>query len=224
MASRRASEELILAGRVSVNGKVVQELGSRARLEDEVRLDGKLLSLEERKRYILLHKPRGYLSSMSDPQGRPLAIDLLKPAIPERVYNVGRLDEWSSGLLLFTNDGELAARLGHPSGGIDKEYLVSTDLDIPEAFFSEFRAGLSIEGERYAALRAERLGPRQARVVLLEGKNREIRRVLERFGLKALKLCRVRLGPLELGSLEPGRFRELEPRELEALKQYSLSK
>lgn len=224
MASRRASEELILAGRVSVNGKVVKELGSRARLEDEVRLDGKLLSLEERKRYILLHKPRGYLSSMSDPQGRPLAIDLLKPAIPERVYNVGRLDEWSSGLLLFTNDGELAARLGHPSGGIDKEYLVSTDLDIPEAFFSEFRAGLSIEGERYAALRAERLGPRQARVVLLEGKNREIRRVLERFGLKALKLCRVRLGPLELGSLEPGRFRELEPRELEALKQYSLSK
>lgn len=224
MASRRASEELILAGRVSVNGKVIRELGSRARLEDEVRLDGKLLSLEERKRYILLHKPRGYLSSMSDPQGRPLAIDLLKPAIPERVYNVGRLDEWSSGLLLFTNDGELAARLGHPSGGIDKEYLVSTDLDIPEAFFSEFRAGLSIEGERYAALAAERLGPRQARVVLLEGKNREIRRVLERFGLKALKLCRVRLGPLELGSLEPGRFRELEPRELEALRQYSLSK
>jgi 23S rRNA pseudouridine2605 synthase len=224
VASRRASEDIIRSGRVTVNGAVVTELGSRARLDDDVCLDGKRLALESEKRYLLLNKPSGYISAMSDPAGRPLAVELLKPYVAERVYNVGRLDEWSSGLLLFTNDGELAALLGHPSGGVDKEYEVATSVDIPDAFFAEFRAGLTIEGERYVALEAERKGPRGARIVLLEGKNREIRRVLEHFDLRAKSLRRTRIGPLRLGDLPEGRFRELSSREIEDLKHYHISR
>jgi 23S rRNA pseudouridine2605 synthase len=220
VASRRASEDIIRSGRVTVNGEAVTELGSRARLDDDVRLDGKRLALESEKRYLLLNKPSGYISTMSDPAGRPLAVELLKPYVKERVYNVGRLDEWSSGLLIFTNDGELAALLGHPSGGVDKEYEVVTSVDIPDEFFIEFRAGLTIEGERYVALEAERKGPKGARIVLLEGKNREIRRALDHFGLRAKSLRRTRIGPLRLGDLPEGRFRELSPREIDELKKY----
>jgi len=176
--------------------------------------------LESQKRYIMLNKPAGYLCSMSDPEGRKLAVDLLKPAVSERVYNVGRLDEWSSGLILFTNDGDLAALLGHPSGGIDKEYEVRTSTPIPDSFFPAFRSGVLIEGERYKALAAERLGPDSARIVLLEGKNREIRRVLDFFSLRAKSLRRVRLGPLLLGSLAEGQFRDLSAGELESLRSY----
>lgn len=224
MASRRASEDIILSGRVSVNGEVVTELGRKARLDDEVCLDGKRLVLEANKRYLLLNKPSGYISAMSDPEGRHLAVELLKPYVTERVYNVGRLDEWSSGLLIFTNDGELAALLGHPSGGVDKEYEVVASVDIPDAFFTEFKAGLVIDGERYVALEAERKGPKGARIVLLEGKNREIRRVLDHFDLRARSLRRTRIGPLRLEDLPEGRFRELSPREIDELKNYHISR
>jgi len=220
VASRRAAERLILEGRVSVNGSVVTELGTKVGPGDAVLFDGKRLSLEERKRYILLNKPAGLLSAMSDPEGRPLAVDLLKPEVEERVYNVGRLDQWSAGLLLFTNDGELASLLGHPSGGIEKEYEVETDLDLPDDFLAAFLRGIVVEGIRYGALRASRTGPRSARIVLVEGKNREIRRVLEVSGRRALVLRRVRIGPLALGDLAEGAFRDLAESELEVLRAY----
>jgi 23S rRNA pseudouridine2605 synthase len=220
VASRRAAELIILAGRVSVNGSIVRELGSKVSPGDRVELDGRLIGAEERKRYLILHKPAGYLCTMSDPEGRPLAADLLKGRVAERVYNVGRLDQWSSGLLLFTNDGELASRLVHPSGGIDKEYEFTADGPISDDFFDSFVRGLTIDGVHYKAMTAERTGPSSGKVVLVEGKNREIRRVLEAAGRRARVLRRVRIGPLRLGDLPEGQFRDLSDAELEALRAY----
>jgi len=220
VASRRAAERIILDGRVAVNGAVVRELGTKVLPGDRVELDGRPVSAEERTRYILLNKPAGYLCSMSDPEGRPLAADLLKGRVPERVYNVGRLDQWSSGLLLFTNDGELASRLIHPSGGIDKEYEFLADGPIEDEFFASFARGLTVDGVRYTAASAERTGPCSGKIVLVEGKNREIRRVLEAAGRRVKVLRRVRIGPLRLGELGEGEFRDLSRVEIEALKNY----
>ena len=220
VASRRAAERIILEGRVAINGSIVRELGTKVGEGDSVELDGHSVHLEERKRYILLNKPAGYLSSMSDPEGRPLAFDLLKGRVAERVYNVGRLDQWSAGLLLFTNDGDLAARIGHPSGGIEKEYEFTADGPLSDEFFVAIRRGLTIEGVLYRAHAAERTGPVSGRVVLVEGKNREIRRILEASGRRALSLRRVRIGPLILGDLADGAFRDLTPSEIESLRDY----
>jgi len=220
IASRRACEKLIVEGKVYVNGARAV-LGSKVGPEDSVVYEGKLLAPEARLRYIILNKPRGFVSSMSDEQDRPVAASLLGGSVSERVYNVGRLDQWSSGLLLFTNDGALARILIHPSGGVDKEYLVHTDRPIPSELPASFLKGLAIGEERFRALEAELLDPRTMRIVLLEGKNREIRRVLEHFGLRALSLRRVRLGPIALGDLAEGASRELSPQEVSALVAYS---
>lgn len=213
VASRRQAEKMILAGRVSVEGALVNELGTKVRIDAKVSLDGKILRLESRHIYVVLNKPAGYLSSMSDPEGRKIAIDLIK-AFPERIYNVGRLDQWSSGLLLFTNDGEFARGLSHPSSQIEKEYEVQTDIPIPEAFYSAFYRGIIIDKVNYKAKSIRRLGDRLARIVLIEGKNREIRRVLEAYDLRALSLRRIRIGELLLGDLKEGCYRELSKEEV----------
>jgi 23S rRNA pseudouridine2605 synthase len=220
VASRRACERLILEGRVAVDGAVVAELGSRVPPGSAVTLDGAPVKPEARLRSIVLNKPPGYISAMSDPEGRPLAVDLLKDSVRERVYNAGRLDQWSSGLLVFTNDGELASLLLHPSGGIDKEYEITADAPLPESFFEGFRRGTRVDGVVYRALQAVRTGPARARVILVEGKNREIRKVLEAFGRRALSLRRVRIGPLSIEGLAEGSFRDLSDREVAALKAY----
>ncbi|HUW41234.1 MAG TPA: pseudouridine synthase [Rectinemataceae bacterium] len=220
VASRRAAERVITEGRVSVNGLRVMELGTKVGPDDHVEIDGRPVAARERLRYLILNKPPGYICAMSDPEGRPLAVQLLKAAVAERVYNVGRLDQWSAGLLLFTNDGELASRLVHPSGGIDKEYELQADAPLPDEFFADFPRGVEIDGLVYKAESLRRTGPSSARVVLLEGRNREIRRVLESFGRRALSLRRVRIGPLQLGDLAEGSFRDLRPEELRALSQY----
>ncbi|HOX18653.1 MAG TPA: pseudouridine synthase [Spirochaetales bacterium] len=217
VASRRASELVILAGRVRVNGETVTELGTRVHPEDLVELDGKPLGGPERIRRIALHKPAGHVCTMSDPEGRPTAASLLAGVVSERVYNVGRLDAWSSGLIIFTNDGELARVAGHPSGGVEKEYVVDTDLPLPEGFAEAFTRGISEGGELLKAERVLLEGPKRARVVLVEGRNREIRRALSTFSLRALSLVRVRIGPVALGTLAPGAFRELDPAETDAL-------
>jgi len=223
VASRRACERLILDGRVSVDGAVVSELGSRVPPGAAVALDGAPVLPESRKRYILLNKPPGYISAMSDPEGRPLAADLLKASVEERVYNAGRLDQWSCGLLVFTNDGELASLLLRPSSGIDKEYEITADAPLPDSFFERFLRGVRVDGIVYRAHAARRAGPAQARVVLIEGKNREIRRVLEVFGRKALVLRRVRIGPIAIGALAEGSFRDLTELEVASLKSYGTS-
>jgi 23S rRNA pseudouridine2605 synthase len=219
VASRRASERIILEGRVAINGQTASELGVRVMPGDTVTLDGRRLGLEGRKRYILLNKPAGYISAMSDPEGRPLAAELLR-GVEERVYNVGRLDQWSSGLLFFTNDGELAAQIVHPSGGIEKEYELVADAPLGDDFFKSFGEGVEIDGTEYRALSLKRTGADSARVVLLEGKNREIRRVLESFGRRAKVLRRVRIGSIALGELAEGTFRELSELEVESLRSF----
>ncbi|MCX8013570.1 MAG: rRNA pseudouridine synthase [Rectinema sp.] len=224
VASRRACEELIRQGRVSVDG-IPAAIGQKVTGKEIITVDGRRITAQkEQLRYILLNKPRGYLASMKDPLGRPCAIDLIAPYIQERIYNVGRLDQYSSGLLLFTNDGEVASRLVHPSGGIDKEYLVQADAPFPQEFANAFVRGILVDGIRYKALQVSLVGPNKARIVLVEGKNREIRRVLEHYGLRALSLERIRIGPIMDPSLPPGKWRELSQLEVRNLREYLASR
>jgi 23S rRNA pseudouridine2605 synthase len=216
VASRRAGEALIQAGRVTVNGEVIRVLGPRVSPDDRVEVDGRVVRPEERMHYLALNKPAGYICASSDPQGRPLALELLSP-LKERLYSVGRLDLRSSGLIIFTNDGEFAARLGHPGSQIEKEYLVESTVPVSGEAVAEFLAGVLIDGEWYRAKRIERLGRKSIRVVLIEGKNREIRRVFSHFHLHAEKLMRIRIGPVVLGALAEGASRPLTKRELEEL-------
>jgi 23S rRNA pseudouridine2605 synthase len=209
VASRRAAEKLIRTGRVSVNGSVVSLVGAKVLPRDEVCIDGVAVRLERRRYHLALHKPEGYLCSAADPQGRLLALDLLPGEITERLYTVGRLDYRSSGLILVTNDGVFAAQVGHPSAGIPKEYLVETSGFIPPRVAEEFLRGLVVEGVRYRAEAIERLGKKALRILLIEGKNREIRRVLSHFHLHPVRLCRIRIGPVCLGDLKPGESRPL---------------
>lgn len=217
LGSRRHCETLITEGRVTVDG-ARPELGSRVPEGAEVRVDGAPVRPQERLRYILLNKPAGYLCSMADPEGRKLAVDLLKPAVPERVYHVGRLDQWSSGLILFTNDGALAAKLGHPSGGTEKEYEVVADTALPDDFSEAFTRGVTVEGQIYRALAVIRTGERTARITLVEGRNREIRRVLAHWNIRALSLRRIRIGSLQLDNLAEGAWRDLTAEEIDALR------
>jgi 23S rRNA pseudouridine2605 synthase len=217
VASRRASERLILEGRVRINGRTVTTLGEKVAPGDEVCLDGVPVRAENRRRYLLLNKPPEYLCSSSDPQGRPLALDLLPKEISERLYNVGRLDYRSSGLVIFTNDGDFAARIGHPRSGIEKEYLVEAVGPVPDEFIRSFGEGIIIEGVRYRARKIERVGRRALRVVLVEGKNREIRKVFSHFHLHPALLRRVRIGPVCLGDLQEGAVRPLTKDEISAL-------
>jgi 23S rRNA pseudouridine2605 synthase len=216
-ASRRGAEKLILQGRVTVNGQTVSALGTKVEPGDDVCLDGIPVKVENKLHYIVLHKPSLYICSAADPQGRALVGDLLPPAIRERLYTVGRLDYRSSGLILFTNDGDFATRAGHPSAGIEKEYLVEASGPIPDTALEAFGRGISIEGVFYKAETVERLGRKALRVVLIEGKNREIRRVFSHFHLHPEKLLRIRIGPVLLGELGEGKSRPLTNPEFHSL-------
>ncbi len=222
IASRRACEEMIRQGRVSVDDRIAT-IGEKIRGDERIAIDGATVDLshEKRLRYILLNKPKGYLSSSSDPLGRPCALDLISATISERLYNIGRLDQYSSGLLLFTNDGDLAAKLMHPSSEIEKEYFVYTDKALPEGFASKFMHGIMHEGVRYRARSVRQIAPNKAYIILIEGKNREIRRVLEHFGLRAQILERVRIGPIKDANLPPGGWRDLTEHEVQALKAFA---
>ncbi len=217
VASRRASEQIILDGRVSVNGNVVTELGTKVSSSDKVLVDGKEVHLEESKRYVLLNKPLGYVCSQSDEKGRPVAVDLLKSKYKERLYNVGRLDMFSHGAIIFTNDGDFAAKLSHPSAEIEKEYLVETSFALPRYLAEDFRRGIRIDNVFYKAKDAQELNSHKMRVVLVEGKNREIRRVFESREAVIKNLKRVRIGCVELGDLQPGESRNLTNAEVNGL-------
>ncbi len=217
VASRRASEKIILDGRVSVNGDVVTELGTKVSPSDKVLVDGKEIHLEESKRYVLLNKPLGYVCSQSDEKGRQIAVDLLKSKYKERLYNVGRLDMFSHGAIIFTNDGDFAAKLSHPSAEIEKEYLVETSFALPRYLAEDFRRGIRIDNVFYKAKDAQELNSHKMRVVLIEGKNREIRRVFESQEATIKNLKRVRIGCVELGDLKPGESRNLTNAEVNGL-------
>ncbi|MDR2757929.1 MAG: rRNA pseudouridine synthase [Spirochaetaceae bacterium] len=217
VASRRASEKLIAEGRVSVNGRIVSTPGEKVSPEAQVCLDGVLLRPERAFHYLALHKPPLYICSSADPQGRPLAQELLPGNIRERLYHVGRLDFRSSGLILFTNDGGFAAKISHPSAEIEKEYLVEASGPIPDKMLEDFVRGVIIDQVFYQSSGIERLGKKSLRIVLIEGKNREIRRVFSYFHLHPVKLHRVRIGPVLLGALAEGASRPLALEEREKL-------
>ncbi|MCR4900497.1 MAG: rRNA pseudouridine synthase [Treponema sp.] len=217
VASRRASEQIILDGRVTVNGTVVTELGTKVSNKDKVCVDGKPVHLEERKCYVLLNKPAGFVCSSSDEKGRQVAADLLRDSYSERLYNVGRLDMYSKGMILFTNDGDFAAKLSHPSSQIEKEYIVETSQDVSEETAALFEHGIRIDNVFYKCRRCEVLKPRKIRIVLIEGKNREIRKLLESQNVGTRALVRVRIGNVQLGELRPGEFRDLTEKEVMGL-------
>jgi 23S rRNA pseudouridine2605 synthase len=232
IASRRKAEEIIAAGRVTLNGKVVTEQGAKADpRQDEICVDGKPLKRPERQVYFLLNKPKGYITTVSDPEGRPTVMDLL-PRRVERVYPVGRLDYASEGLLLMTNDGALAQKLMKAGSHVPKMYRVKVSGKPEEKAIARLRAGVTIEladGRRVKTSpatirlaedgskgRGERANP-WYEVTLIEGRNRQIRRMFEHVGHHVEKIKRVQLGPLVL-DVEPGKFRELTNREVEELK------
>jgi 23S rRNA pseudouridine2605 synthase len=229
IASRRKAEELITQGRVSVNGHTVTELGSKADLAaDHIKVDGKLLRGAERHVYLLLNKPKGYVTTVSDPEGRPTVMDLVKN-VHARIYPVGRLDWSSEGLLLLTNDGDLASKLTHASSHVPKTYLVKIAGRATAEDIEKLRRGIRI-GAKPGARRLEQIftAPAQIRltkdaenpwyeVTLIEGKNRQIRRMFEEVGHHVEKIKRVRYGPLTL-DVEPGQVRELHPQEVSALR------
>ncbi|EMB27484.1 pseudouridine synthase [Treponema denticola MYR-T] len=217
VASRRASENLILNGRVSVDGKIVTELGTKVSGKEKICLDGKQIFPEAEKRYILLNKPEGYVCSLADEKDRPIAASLLKDTYTERLYNIGRLDMLSGGVILFTNDGDFSAKVEHPSSEIEKEYEVITVFEYPDEILQKFLRGVRIEGVFYKALSAERISKNKMRIVLIEGKNREIRRVLKFFNIKIKKLTRVRIGCVHLSDLPSGKHRPLTSEEIKGL-------
>jgi 23S rRNA pseudouridine2605 synthase len=221
VGSRRKVERLILAGRVKVDGQIVRELGTKVELErHKISVDDQPIH-GERAVYWVVHKPRGYLCTNHDPAGRPLAIDLV-PHVSQRVYTVGRLDEDSEGLLLLTNDGDLAHRLMHPRYGVEKTYLVQV-AGVPTAEdLQQLLKGVYLAEGHVRARRVKRVKKQGEstwlQIVLSEGKNREIRRMLARLGHKVVRLRRVALGPVELDQLPAGKARRLTPAELTALR------
>jgi 23S rRNA pseudouridine2605 synthase len=224
VASRRKAEEMILAGRVRVNGVTVRELGAKAdAMRDEVRVDGKLISTELAHAYIMLHKPEGYVTTTSDPEGRPTVMDLVKK-LKRRVYPVGRLDWATSGLLLLTSDGELTRFLTHPSSKVPKTYYVKLQGRIGDAALKKLAAGPDIGGpplkpSRASFVKFSRGGTHSwIEMTVSEGRTRQIRRMGEAVGHPVLKLKRTALGPLLLGDLPSGEWRFLTDREIAALK------
>lgn len=217
VASRRASEKIILDGRVKVNGETVSELGTKVSFSDEILVDGKKISLEEEKRYVLLNKPAGYVCSLSDEKDRPVASEFLKEKYKERLYNVGRLDMFSEGLIIFTNDGEFAKILSHPSSQLEKEYIVETRLPLPRDLAKSFEKGVRVDGIFYKCKRAEDVNARKMKIVLIEGKNREIRNVFASRGIGIKRLLRVRIGNIGITGLKSGEIRELSSEEVKGL-------
>jgi len=224
VASRRASEQLMLDGRVSVNGATVRELGTKADpSRDDIRVDGRRIKVVEQHRYLLLNKPRGYVTTRSDPQRRPTVIDLLG-GVREYVYPVGRLDFESEGLLLLTNDGDLAARLTHPSHGVARVYEARV-LGVPDEHdLGRLTRGLTIDGRRTgpaeASLKPVRRGADEATLVLTlrEGRNRQVRKMCDAIGHPVNQLRRVAIGPIRDPRLKPGTWRDLRDDEVAALR------
>ncbi|MCI6951202.1 MAG: rRNA pseudouridine synthase [Clostridium sp.] len=221
VASRRACEELIRQGRVTVNGETASLGRSVEPEQDRVELDGKPVQKAQRRTVILLYKPRGVVSTSSDPEGRRTVQDYFRE-IPERLYNVGRLDLNSEGLLLMTNDGALANRLTHPRYGVEKTYYAVCDGRLTASEAAKLTNGIELEDgmtapARVDAVRTTQRGDTSFLITIHEGRNRQIRRMLEAVGHRTLRLKRERFGPLSLGTLAPGEWRKLSDEEIKKL-------
>ncbi len=221
VASRRASEQMILEGRVRVNGETVTELGTRVDPDSaRIEVDGNPIG-SPRTRYIMLNKPSGYITTLADERGRRTVAELVD--VPQRVVPVGRLDRPTQGLLLFTNDGEVANRIMHPRYRIEKEYSVLVDGFPPASVLERLREGITIEGERTVPEEVRALRQTDEglllRVVIHEGRNRIVRRMFEAVNYPVLRLVRTRIGPIQIGNLPRGGWRDLTDGEVAQLKE-----
>lgn len=221
VASRRKAEEIILEGRVNVNGKKVTELGTKVESEiDEITVDGKKVEICEKMVYIMLNKPEGCVTTVKDQFGRKSVIDYVKD-VGERVYPMGRLDYDTSGLLIITNDGELTYRLTHPKHNIEKTYIAEVDKVPDEEAMEKFRNGIIIDGKKTAPAKIKIIKKSKLttlNIKIKEGRNRQVRKMCAAIGCNVITLKRIATGKLELGNLEKGKYRYLTDEEIKYIK------
>lgn len=219
-ASRRKAEELIKAGKVMVNGKVVRELGTKANFSDDILIDGKKIEREE-KEYYIFNKPRGVITSTSDDKGRKVVTDYFETN--KRLYPVGRLDYDTTGLLILTNDGELANLIMHPKNEIEKQYIAKLEGIIKGEEINKLKNGIVLDGTKCIPKRVKlrefdkKTNTSIVEIVICEGKNHEVKRLFESVSFNVLKLKRERIGFLTLGKLKSGEYRKLNPKEVKQL-------
>jgi 23S rRNA pseudouridine2605 synthase len=217
VTSRRGADELIIEGRVSVDGIVIRELGAKFDPEKiRVEVDGETVSQSLTKTYLALHKPRGVLSTMYDPDGRPSLADFIDLRT-ERLFHVGRLDKDSEGLILLTNDGDLTFRATHPSFGLDKTYIIEFEGKLPSGIEKTLLNGVELEDGMARVTDYKQLSPTWIEVTIHEGRYHIIRRLMEAIGVEVLRLIRTRFGPISLGETPEGRWRDLNNGELISL-------
>jgi 23S rRNA pseudouridine2605 synthase len=214
VVSRRGADRLIKAGRISVNGRLGQ-LNDNVSESDDIRVNGRRVSAQK-PRYILLHKPAGYITTLKDPENRVKVTDLVK--IDERVVPVGRLDFNTTGALLLTNDGELANKLMHPGFEVDKVYEAIVEGEITDEILDRLTAGVNLEDGKSAPAKVRRLSDNKIELIIHEGRNRQVKRMLAAVGLSVKKLHRSKYGPLAIHDLKVGRWRDLSQEELKLLK------
>lgn len=221
VASRRRAEQMIAEGQVSINGRVMTEMGVQVEETDEIRVNGELVKPEAVKKYVLYHKPIGEVTTVSDPEGRPTVMDHFRN-YPVRLYPVGRLDFDSEGLLLLTNDGDLAERMMHPSNEVDKTYLARVTGSVSLESVRDLRMGVMLDDHKTSPAKVRIIKQETFATVVLvtihEGRNRQVRRMFEAVGHRVLMLRRVKFGPLELGDLPRGQWREMTNAEVQKLK------
>ena len=218
ICSRREAEKLIAAGRVKVDGQIVRELGAKANLNQNISVDGKLLTFDDEKIYLMLNKPRGYVSTAHDERGRKTVLDLLGENFQGRVYPVGRLDLNSEGLILLTNDGDLTNALIHPRYEVSKTYRVKISGDVTEEKLDRLRAGVELDDGLTAPAEIYLLDKDLVEVTIHEGRNRQVRRMLAAVGCDVKRLRRIKFAGLTLDGLKVGKFRELTAAEVAELK------
>jgi 23S rRNA pseudouridine2605 synthase len=214
VTSRRGADDLIISGRVMVDGRVVRELGAKFDPEKvNVEVDSETITQQLTKTYLALHKPRGVLSTMYDPEGRPSLADFIDLRT-ERLFHVGRLDKDSEGLILLTNDGDLTFRATHPSFGLEKTYIIEFDGKLPQGIEKTLRNGVELEDGMARVLDYKQLSPTWLEVTIHEGRYHIIRRLMEAIGIEVLRLIRTKFGPISLGETPLGRWRDLNDGEL----------
>lgn len=217
IASRRKAEEMIVSGRIAVNGRIITELGTKIDpAKDQVSVDGQTVSREDKKVYLKLFKPRGVVSSCRRQAGEKTVLDLVKD-FPYRLYPIGRLDKDSEGLLLLTNDGELANRLMHPRYEHEKEYIVNVEFRITNDELRRLKSGIIIEGRKTLPAKVKPLGLTAFSIILKEGKKRQIRKMIEAVGNRVVDLKRIRIQNIKLGNLRPGEHTSLTQSEIKSL-------
>lgn len=220
VASRRTAEKLIADGRVSVDGQTITEMGEQVEIGQDIRVDGKLVTPEPEKKYIMYHKPAGEVTTVNDPEGRATVLDKFRD-YPVRLYPVGRLDYDSEGLLLLTNDGDLTERMLHPSQEVEKTYLARVSNELTPAEARRLESGVMVDARKTARAKVKILGFKglytDVLVTIHEGRNRQVRKMVEQVGHQVVMLRRIRFGPLKLGDLPRGMWRELSTEELREL-------